>query len=222
MKVMVIGPTGLVGQALLRELFADPRIEHIQVFHRRAVELEHPKMHWEVVDFDQPEHWADAIQADVLFNAMGTTIKRAGSRSKQHTIDVTYPFEVARAARRNGCATIINVSATGAEASSKVFYNHLKGELETALQSLDFEQVHHMRPSLLTGNREEFRLGERLAEPMMNILKWVPGMRKYRPISGQEVAKAMLYLALSYKEKGVFVHELDRIHALAQKLPSVD
>src|SRR6056297_119067 len=101
-KAIVIGATGLVGSHIVKLLLEDERYSTVKVFHRRSTGLEHKKLDEQIIDFDNMESWRHQLTGDELYSAMGTTIKKAGSKEAQYKIDVTYPLEVARAAASNG------------------------------------------------------------------------------------------------------------------------
>lgn len=192
-RANIIGATGLVGTALTKQLIEDENCSEIRVFGRSKLSLSHPKLNQYLINFDLIENWSEAIQGDVLYNCMGTTIKKAGSKEKQRLIDVTYPFEIARAAKRNGIECMLSVSANGANAKSSLFYNRIKGELEEALKVLRFQHLVLIRPSLLIGDRAEKRIGEKVAEGFMSIFKYLPVLNKIQPIHVDQVAKSMLH-----------------------------
>lgn len=210
MKAIILGATGLIGRELLTLLLDTVECTEVHVVHRRSSSLQHPKLHWHTVDLNDSSQWTSLITADVLFNAMGTTIKKAGSEKAMIKVDVSIPNEVAKIAKSNGVKTMISVSAAGANAKSKIFYNKIKGQLEEHLRSLAFDHTCILRPSLLTGDRQESRLGEKIMEPIMQFLAFIPFLKKYRPIEGKDVAKAMVKYALT-PENSLFILELDEI-----------
>lgn len=214
MKVLLIGATGLIGSKILHLLLEDKRVAEVKVVHRRGTDIEHPKLRWEIVDFAKSDSYQHLCACDVLINTMGTTIKAAGSKEKQHHIDVKYPLQTAKMAVELGCIKIINISAGGADASSSIFYNQLKGELEEGLNRLNPKAVVHFRPSLLLGDRKEFRLGEKIGEPFMKLLKFVPGLSKYQPIHDTTLAQAVLKAVFDELE-GIQVIEFNHIHQYA-------
>ena len=91
---------------------------------------------------------------------------------------------------------MIVISAAGADAASRVFYNRVKGETERDLAALRLRSLVIVRPSLLSGQRDEFRLGERLAliatRPFRALIP-----AGVRPIAAADVARAMLDAALA-------------------------
>jgi uncharacterized protein YbjT (DUF2867 family) len=126
-----------------------------------------------------------------------------------------YPRTVAEAAARNGAERFLLVSAMGADASSSIFYNRVKGEAEDAVRTLPFKEVAILRPSLLLGERAEQRPAEALAQrfaPRLSPLLRGP-LRKYRPVEAATVARAMVRLAKAGR-RGVRVVESDGIQAL--------
>jgi uncharacterized protein YbjT (DUF2867 family) len=86
---------------------------------------------------------------------------------------------------------MVVVSALGANSASRVFYNRVKGDAEEALRKLGLASLVILQPSLLDGNRKEFRLGERLT---LAALRPVRGLfpRSIRPVRDVDVAAAML------------------------------
>lgn len=192
---IVIGATGLIGAKLVQQLLENKNFATVKVFTRRSLEVEHPKLEEHLVDFDQIDHWKNKLTGDILFSAMGTTIRKAGSKATQYKIDYTYQFETAQAAVSNGLKTYCLVSSAGANSSSKVFYSKMKGELDEAVKSLPFEHTFIFRPSILAGERNETRTGERIGLLLAKIFMKIPGLRKYRPIQGDIVAKSMINVA---------------------------
>ena len=108
------------------------------------------------------------------------------------------------------------VSSVGADPRSKNFYLRTKGELEQKIAQLGFGALHIFRPSLLLGQRGEFRLGERIvqtAAPLLNAFM-VGGLRRYRAIAAATVGKAMVKAA-QQAEQGTFIYEYNEINRLA-------
>lgn len=194
MNAVLVGATGLVGAELLRQLLADRDVASVVVLARRAVSVGDPRVRAHVIDFDAPASWADKVQGDVLFSALGTTLKAAGSKDAQYKVDHTYQLAVARAARKNGVGTLVLVSATGADLGSRVFYSRMKGQLEHDVVALGFPRTRILRPGLLDGAREEHRAGEKLALNVLRPLGRVLPAR-LRPIPVATVARAALVAA---------------------------
>mgnify|MGYP000938547515 FL=1 len=191
----VIGATGLVGKALVQQLLNDDRFEKVMILVRRETSLKHPKLEQLVVDFGRTETWAKQLTGDVLFSALGTTLKQAGSKEKQWEIDFTFNLNFAQKAKENGIENFVLVSSVGANSKSSIFYTRMKGELDEAVSKIGFSNLIILRPASLTGPRENRRLAEEISVPVLNILTRVT-MKNYRPISDEMVAKAMINAAL--------------------------
>jgi len=214
-KAILIGATGLIGSELLRQLLADSNYSEVMVLSRRRTGVTHVKLKEILLDFDNLTDYKSELIGDVLFSTMGTTIKKAGSQKVQYKIDYTYQYTAARIAADNGIKQLVLLSSAGANAESNVFYSRIKGELDEVVQRLNFNSVAIIRPSMLVGNRKEFRLAEKVFTPIMYAFSWIPGIRKYRPIKDTIVAKAMINSA--HNESGTQLIELEGVFKMAKK-----
>lgn len=210
----VLGGTGLVGSFLVNQLLNNPKYGKVILLSRRPLKLSHPKLQVLLVDFEDLKSHELDIVGDVLFSCLGTTLSKAGSKENQYTVDYQYQYDIAKLAHQNGTQNYVLVSSAGANSESKVFYSRMKGELDEAVQKVGFENVAILRPSILAGPREETRVMERIGLFFMNVLKWIPGIKKYRPIHVRDVAKAMINAHLNSRA-GVF--ELQEVHSLAKQ-----
>ncbi|MDI1248363.1 MAG: NAD(P)H-binding protein [Lacunisphaera sp.] len=213
---LLAGASGLVGGFLLRQLLASPEYDRVIALGRRPLDLTHPKLTQVTADFAALEKVTADLRCDDAFCCLGTTIKRAGSPDAFRAVDQAAVLAFAWAARRNGAARFFVVTALGADARSRVFYNRVKGETEEALEVLDFKTLAIFRPSLLLGPRVEKRLGERigavvmwLADPLL-----LGSLRKYRAIQAEVVARAMLRCSFGRDGQGVLVFPSDEIEDL--------
>ncbi|HWG91821.1 MAG TPA: oxidoreductase [Candidatus Thermoplasmatota archaeon] len=209
---LLVGATGLVGGHLLRRLLADDAYGRVIAIVRRPLEVKHPKLHMHVLDFDKLPHDFPAEAVDDVFIALGTTIKKAGTQEAFRKVDHTYVVETARAARGKGAKQALVVSAVDADPASRIFYNRVKGETETALRSLGYPALHLFRPSILLGEREELRPGERAGIIGAKLLRplLVGKLRKYRGTPADGLAAAMIHVA-KRGEGGIHVHEGEAI-----------
>jgi uncharacterized protein YbjT (DUF2867 family) len=196
-SIALFGATGLVGRECLQLLLDDPEFARVVVAVRREVALDltaaqRAKLELHVIDFDRLGDHANLLAVDQILCTLGTTIRKAGSQRAFHIVDFAYPEQIARLACERGARHFLLVSALGANARSKVFYNRVKGELEEAVRALPFRSHTLIRPSLLLGDRAEFRLGEKLAAPLGFLLP-----RKYRPVHAHDVANALVKAAVA-------------------------
>ena len=190
--VILAGATGLVGREILQGLLADPTVSAVHSLGRRTPATQHPKLTAHIVDFAALPRLP---AADELYLALGTTIKVAGSQAAFRTVDHDANLNVAQAALAAGVKKVGLVSAMGADAHSKIFYNRVKGELEDALTQLPFEGLVIARPSLLVGDREFLgqprRSGEVIGEAIARVLGFlIPA--NFKPIPASAVAQALL------------------------------
>ncbi len=204
---LLLGATGLVGSHLLRRLLDAPYYSEVVALVRRPLQVGHPRLRQVVFDFDHPD--ADDVRADDLFCALGTTLRKAGSKAAQYRVDVEYPLAIGRIARANGTQQYLLVSSVGASARSSNFYLRMKGELEAQLAALAFETLIVARPSLLLGQRAEVRTGERIGIALEHLFRpLIP--RRYRGIHADQVAAALVALANAGLQ-GVHVVESERL-----------
>jgi uncharacterized protein YbjT (DUF2867 family) len=156
------------------------------------------------------------LTGNVLYSTLGTTLKQAGSKPVQYKVDYTYQFQFAKAAAENGIPTYVLVSSAGASAKSSIFYSKMKGELDEAVQKLSFTNCVILRPSILVGERENKRTAEEFANRIMKFIsRYI--FKKYRPIEGKTVARAMINTSIHQPKPGVLIAELDEIFGLAEK-----
>ena len=216
MTATLVGATGLIGSYLLQELLNDTYFDTVRILIRRPVDINHPKLEKKIVDFNDNDSLLVALSnSDVVFCSIGSTMKKVkGDKEAYRKIDFEIPVKLARFCKMTGCEKFILVSSAGANSKSRNFYQQLKGETDEAVKGSALKTIHIMRPSLLLGERKEFRLGENIGKVVMTSLSFlIPG--KYKAIKGKDVAKVMLALAKK-NEEGVFVHENREIRNLSK------
>jgi uncharacterized protein YbjT (DUF2867 family) len=215
-SIALFGATGLVGQHCLRLLLDRPEFVRIVVGVRSTVQLDlspaqRAKLELHVIDFERLPNHAELFAVDQILCALGTTIRKAGSQRAFRIVDFVYPEQIARLGVERGARHFLLVSAVGANARSAVFYNRVKGELEDAVRSLPYRAHTIVRPSLLLGERTEFRLGEKIAGRLGFL---VP--RKYQPVHARDVARALVEAAVADRP-GVNVIESQDIERVTAK-----
>jgi uncharacterized protein YbjT (DUF2867 family) len=191
-SVALAGATGLVGRAILEGLLADRTVTAVHALGRRKLDVAHPKLTAHVVDFAA---LPPLPPVDEVYLALGTTIKVAGSQAAFRAVDFDANLAVARATLAAGARRAGLVSAMGADANSRIFYNRVKGELEDALGQLPFAGLVIARPSLLAGDRGALGQPERPLEKVSIVVTrfirpLIPA--NYRPIAARDVARALL------------------------------
>jgi len=195
MKVaLIIGSTGLIGSELLNLLLDSNDYRKVITFVKRNSGIKHPKLTQHIIDFDKPETYKDLIVGDDFFCTIGTTIKKAGSQDAFRRVDFEYPRQFAAFAFDNKVQQFLIISSLNANSMSGNFYLKTKGEIQDFLKNCAFESVAILQPSLLLGNRTEFRLGEKVGAFFMKVFSFVfqGNLKKYKAIKGKTVAKALL------------------------------
>jgi uncharacterized protein YbjT (DUF2867 family) len=190
--VALAGATGLVGRSLLEGLLADPSVQSVHVLGRHNPRVAHARIPCHIVDFSK---LPPLLPVDEVYLALGTTIKVAGSQAAFRAVDFDANHAVARAALASGARRCGLVSAMGADAKSRVFYNRVKGELEEALAQLPFEGLVIARPSLLIGDRAALGQPERPLEKVSAVFMKMLGPlipANYRAITSAQVARTLL------------------------------
>lgn len=213
---VIIGATGMVGNNLVQLLLHDDRFSRIIVFVRRPLQIQDNKLEEHIINFDKPESWMHLVQGDILFSALGSTIKQAGSQDNQYKIDYTYQYSFAQAAAKNQIPTLVLVSAAGANPKARIFYSRMKGELERDVKTLPFKSVNIIRPGLLHGTRKEERFGENMAYKALKAINAIGLFKQYRPISGETVAAALRNAGLQAKP-GLNNYTLTEVFDLADQ-----
>ncbi|HWR33275.1 MAG TPA: NAD(P)H-binding protein [Chitinophagaceae bacterium] len=211
MKATLIGATGLIGNYLLEELLKDDFYHTVRILIRRPIKLIHPKLEKKLVDFTDAESFRLTLQgSDVVFCAIGTTRKKVkGDKDAYRKVDYDITINAAKFCKMNSCDTFVLVSSVGANSKSNNFYLKLKGEVEDGVNAVGLKSVHIMRPSVLLGNRKEFRLGEKISKAIMSALSFfIPS--NYKPIHARNVAKAMVGAAKESKD-GIIVYKNNEI-----------
>ncbi len=217
MKALVIGSTGLSGKALLKKLASDQRYSEVTAFTRREFPITNDKIKPLIVDFDNTDEWNDKINGNVLFSAMGTTMKTAGSKENQYKVDFTYQYEVAKAAAENGVEIYCLVSSVGANSKSRIFYSRIKGELEDAISELPFKKIRILQPGPITGNRDDNRIMEKLSVSVIRFFNKLGLLKKYTPALGEDIAKALVAAANDEHADRIKRYVLSDVLVLAKK-----
>jgi uncharacterized protein YbjT (DUF2867 family) len=199
---LLAGATGLVGRALLSMLLAEKQYRSVHVVLRRAAPDIKADAKLEVHQVDFARLPAAFPTVDDAFIALGTTIKVAGSERAFRQVDFEFVVNTARAARAAGATRLAVVSALGADAKSRIFYNRVKGEMQAAVAQLGYGSVVIAQPSMLLGDRaalgQPARSGEIWAARLLGPLGWMLP-KGVRPIPARAVASALLAAILNAK-----------------------
>ena len=212
---LIAGSTGLVGNELLQYLLNGKEYDKVIAIVRRPLEKKHPKLDEKIVDFDKLEEYKESFVVDDVFCCLGTTIKKAKTKEAMWKIDVDYPVAIAKLASSQGAKKFLLVSSMNADPNSPIFYSKMKGKLEEEIIQIPYESTSIFRPSLLLGNRQEYRLGERAAAAIFSKVPFLFAgpFKKYKAIEGKTVASAM-YRAAQVNRPGVTIYPSEEIQEI--------
>lgn len=213
MHALLIGATGATGKDLLDLLLKDESVDQADVFVRRTLAVDHPKLRVHVIDFDQTDQWASLVKGDVLFSCLGTTLKMAGSKEAQWKIDFEYQYAFAKVAADNQVPGYVLVSSTGSNPDSLFFYPKMKGKLEAAVKALDFSSISIFHPPLLIRKGTD-RAVEKIMKKLLTFVNRFGLLISQKPLPTEVLAKAMIQAAKG-KKLGVVAYKEQEIWELA-------
>ncbi|WP_100407509.1 oxidoreductase [Bacillus solitudinis] len=214
---LIVGATGLVGKELITILLNQKEYKKVTALVRKPLGFTHPKLEEKIIDFDQLDEFVIPFRVDDVFSCLGTTIKKAKSQETMYKIDVTYSLAIAKLTKKVGAKQFLFISSPYANSKSSVFYTRMKGKLEEEVRKIDFDSISIFRPSLLLGKRQEFRLGEKMAEGVFSALSFlfIGPVKKFKGIQGKTVANAM-FKAAQMNQGGVTIYSSDQIEELGK------
>ena len=203
---IVFGSTGLIGGHLVNQLIQDNYYTKIKIFVRSQTSINNEKVEVINIDFNNLGNHKTEITGDDCFFCIGTTKQNSPNKNDYQKVELDIPKEIAQIAKANSVKSFIFISSIYANPNSSGNYVKFKGLVEEELKRLNFSKLGILRPSFLMGKRKENRLGETIgifAFSALSPLLFGP-FKKMRPISSENVAKAMIKIANSNLEKTVF------------------
>ncbi|WP_212002703.1 NAD(P)H-binding protein [Chitinophaga sp. HK235] len=213
---IVIGATGLTGTHLVSALLQDNSFSKVKVLVRKPWVHQRPGLESVIVDFEDEDSLAEAMQGgDMFFSCIGTTIRKAGTQENFRAVDFGITVRCARIAQSKGVPEFLMISSIGANPRSANFYLRTKGQTEEAVLGMGFYGTYIFRPSFLIGQRSEFRFGEWLGKYLIQLFYFLLQGRwkKYRGIKAATVASAMVRVA-KQADPGIHIFESDAIQNL--------
>lgn len=213
---MVLGASGLIGSETVNLLLNNNKYKTVYAISRKGIAIDHPKLIQILADSDSIANKIADLQIDHFFSCIGTTANKTPDKKEYYAIDLEYPKRVANILHHNGCEIMCLVSSIGANSSSNNFYLKLKGDTEEAIQAIGFKSLHIFRPSLLLGERKEFRLLESISQIIYPIFNWilVGKLKDYRSIHAKDIASAMINVSLT-AQNGTHIYQTQIIKELA-------
>ena len=214
LHAIVLGATGATGRELVKYLIKNPKLTKISIFSRKEIGIDDEKLIKHIIDFSCLENYKNIIKGDILFSALGTTLKDAGSKENQFLVDYTYQYKFAKIAAENGVSNYSLVSAQGANSSSSFFYPKIKGELEESIKKLNFNTIHIFQPSFLIRQKDLIRSGEKVAISIFLFLNKFGLFKSMQPISVAFLATIMIDEALNERKEKITTYNLYDILSL--------
>jgi uncharacterized protein YbjT (DUF2867 family) len=211
---ILIGATGATGSELLNQLLMDDHFSKVVVLSRRAIELTHAKLQVHLVDFDNISSWSPLVKGDVLFSALGTTLRVAKTKANQFKVDYTYQYKVAKAACENGVYAYVLISSYGANENSALFYPRTKGQLDAAVQKLAFKQIHIFRPGILHRQSIKLRPVEKMSIIIINAFNKMGLFMKQKPMPVKVLAEKMILVFKNNLTPKIQIHSLNEIFSI--------
>jgi len=211
---IILGATGLTGNILLNKLLIDERYDKIKIFTRKPLRLENKNVTEILCNLFELDNYKENFFGDDVFCCIGTTTKKTPDKEMYKKIDYGIPVAVGKLCIDNGIKTFAIMSSMGANANSSIFYNRTKGEMEQAVLEQKIENTYILRPSMIGGNRNEFRIAEKIGSILMKVLNplFVGSLRKYKLIHAEIIANAMIELANNGADEQII--ESDQIHRI--------
>lgn len=219
-RIIIAGSSGEIGKRLLENLIAHNQIGEIHLLLRTPLNISNPRVHEHLVDFDSLHKLEikNPNQLETLaYCTLGSTIKKAGSKQAFSKIDLDYVVNFGHWVQSQHAKQMAVISSIDANKNSNTFYLKTKGDMEQALSNMNWDRLWILRPSLLTGKRKEFRLGETLGAYAAKLITslLVGPYRKYRPINMNTVATALTSLLETY-DQGITILESNDIERLGE------
>jgi len=207
LKAIVIGATGATGRELIKILLLRSEVKHILALTRKKLEVSSPKLDVHVVNFAEIDKYSSIINGDILFSALGTTLKDAKSKTKQFEVDYTYQYNLAKISSENNVKTLSLVSSSGANENSLFFYPKIKGLLESSVKQLNFENIQIYQPPFLIRQSDVMRSNEKIGIFIFKALNSVGILNSLRPLPVSRLAEKMVDESLTKQPQRVMVFE---------------
>jgi len=217
-SIVMLGATGAVGSQVVKRLSAMAHIDCLSLLGRRPLEnITDDFISQHTIDIFEPssyQHLLVGHQTAICTLGVGQPSKI--SKAQFLKVDKTAVLDFANACRQAGVKHFQLLCSVGANDQSRSFYLRTKGELESGLKALGFEQLSLFQPSMIftPTNRYGFTQGLTLRLwPLLNFILLGP-LRKYRGIKVELLGKAIANNIL-IDQAGVKILHWDEFISLA-------
>jgi nucleoside-diphosphate-sugar epimerase len=195
-KAFVLGPTGVVGDAIVRAALEDDRFETVVAVSRRELKRQHVRLivrpHIDFTDFRPFERILAAT--DVVLCALGLSWYQASGEAQYRQITHDFVMACARvAAVANPAMRFCFVSGRGAASNASQAWARIKAETEHDLEATFGSRLTVFRPGYIypVAGRETPYWGDTVMQPFMRfrsaLSRWIT--------DSDEVAGAVLHAA---------------------------
>lgn len=189
---LIAGASGLVGKQLLKLLLEDSDTGKVTSLVRSEGKVKHDKLVESIIDWDMFTEKEIPPTVDAVFCCLGTTLRKAGGKVGFKMVDFDYVLKLAVFTQRLKISQFHVISAMGANPKAIVYYNRVKGNMQLELQKLSKIKSRYVyQPSMLLGERDEFRFGELMGKIGMRIFQFMTPKRS-QAIYDIQVAQSML------------------------------
>ncbi len=214
-RYLIAGATGLVGQKVVEELLKHPDTGKVTAFTRRDIDLDDQKFAQIKIDFEDLTEKDIPMNVDAVLCCIGTTMAMAGGKDAFKRVDFEYVVKLGVYAQRRKIPQYHVVTARGSNPNSKIFYNKVKGRTELEIKKLSkIKSIYFYRPSLLMGNRKEFRYAESVGRFLFKVFAMIMP-KSMRGIYDVQVAKAMVHHAMN-PQKGIHTISNKEMHTFSR------
>ena len=204
LKVIITGATGMVGEGVLQECIANPKVEKIVLINRKPCGYTHPKVE-EILHGNFHDITPIATQlsgCDACYFCLG--VSSVGMNEPDYT-KVTYDLTLnfaKKLAESNPQLTFCYVSGIGTDSTEKgrQMWARVKGKTENDLLKLPFKAVYNFRPAALKPTK-----GARNIKGIYKVINVLfPLFRLFSNtyfLKLEELAKAMIHVSEKGYEK---------------------
>jgi hypothetical protein len=152
-KAIITGTTGMVGEGVLHECLADPRVETVLVLNRKPCGVVHAKLkeiiHQDFFDFSSIENQLSGYNACFFCLGVSSVGMKEDAYYKMTYTLTLYLAEIL--SRHNADMTFCYISGAGTDSSEKgrSMWARVKGKTENDLMKLPFRQALAFRPGFI-------------------------------------------------------------------------